>query len=116
MDDRHSSDSGAGRFDVLIIGAGPSGTVAAAWLAKQGHRVAVLERATFPRFVIGESLLPLSMGHWDETGMLPKLMEQGYAIKRGARFFRAGKQFDGLRRELHPRLDLDLAGAARPLR
>lgn len=94
MDDSHSGDRGEGRFDALIIGAGPSGTVAAAWLAKQGHRVAVLERATFPRFVIGESLLPLSMGHWDETGMLPKLKEQGYAIKRGARFFRGDRVFN----------------------
>jgi len=80
--------------DVLIIGAGPSGTAAASWLAQQGHTVTVVERAVFPRFVIGESLLPLSMGHWDETGMLPALQAQNYAIKRGARFFRDGKVFD----------------------
>lgn len=81
-------------FDALIIGAGPSGTAAAAWLADKGHRVCVIERARFPRFVVGESLLPLSMGHWQETGLLPALMEQGYAIKRGARFFRDGQVFD----------------------
>ncbi len=80
--------------DVLIIGAGPSGTVAAAWLAQKGHNVTVLERAHFPRFVIGESLLPLSMGHWEETGMLPALMQQGYAVKRGARFHKHGRVFD----------------------
>ncbi|MBX2972602.1 MAG: tryptophan 7-halogenase [Flavobacteriales bacterium] len=80
--------------DVLIIGAGPSGTAAASWLAKQGHTVTVLERAVFPRFVIGESLLPLSMGHWEETGQLPALMEQGYEVKNGASFFRDGKEFD----------------------
>jgi flavin-dependent dehydrogenase len=82
------------KFDALIIGAGPSGTAAAAWLADKGHKVCVIERARFPRFVIGESLLPLSMGHWEETGLLPALMEQGYAIKRGARFFREGTVFD----------------------
>ncbi len=80
--------------DALIIGAGPSGTAAAAWLADKGHRVAVIERAIFPRFVIGESLLPLSMGHWEETGLLPALQEQQYAIKRGARFIRDGRAFD----------------------
>lgn len=94
MNDQSSGGLGHGPFDALIIGAGPSGTAAASWLAKQGHRVAVIERAVFPRFVIGESLLPLSMGHWEETGQLEALKAQNYAIKRGARFFREGKQFD----------------------
>jgi flavin-dependent dehydrogenase len=94
MDVSYSADMSEGHYDALIIGAGPSGTVAAAWLAQQGHRVAVLERAVFPRFVIGESLLPLSMSHWEETGMLPALQAQNYAIKRGARFYRDGKQFN----------------------
>ena len=47
--------------DVLIIGAGPAGAVAAAFLRQQGRRVLVLEREQFPRFSIGESLLPQSM-------------------------------------------------------
>ena len=48
-------------FDVAIIGAGPSGSVAAALLNKQGLKVCVLEQQHFPRFVIGESLLPHCM-------------------------------------------------------
>ncbi len=44
--------------DVLIIGAGPSGSVAAAYLHNNGFNVKVVEKSKFPRFVIGESLLP----------------------------------------------------------
>ena len=73
--------------DALIIGAGPSGTVAAAWLADRGHKVVIVEKAIFPRFVIGESLLPLSMGHWEQTGLLPALMAKNYAVKDGASSF-----------------------------
>ncbi|HNM70956.1 MAG TPA: FAD-dependent oxidoreductase, partial [Flavobacteriales bacterium] len=80
--------------DVLVIGAGPSGTAAASWLAQRGHSVTVVDRAVFPRFVIGESLLPVSMGHWEETGQLAALKAQNYAIKAGANFYRNGKMFD----------------------
>ncbi|HQV75176.1 MAG TPA: NAD(P)/FAD-dependent oxidoreductase [Flavobacteriales bacterium] len=80
--------------DALVIGAGPSGTAAAAWLADKGHKVVIIERAIFPRFVIGESLLPLSMGHWEETGLLPALQAQNFAVKEGARFYRDGKLFN----------------------
>ena len=44
--------------DVLVIGAGPSGTVAASIINKAGYKVKIVEREKFPRFVIGESLLP----------------------------------------------------------
>jgi flavin-dependent dehydrogenase len=48
-------------FDVIVIGAGPSGAVAAALLVQKGYSVLVLEKMHFPRFSIGESLLPQSM-------------------------------------------------------
>lgn len=79
--------------DVLVIGAGPSGTVAASHLANQGYKVTIVERAKFPRYVIGESLLPLSMGHFEETGFLPALEEKNFEVKAGALFIRENKEF-----------------------
>lgn len=74
--------------DVLVIGAGPSGCVAAAFLHKKGYKVKVVEKNVFPRFVIGESLLPRCMDHFEEVGLLQCLKERGYEVKRGARFLK----------------------------
>lgn len=74
--------------DVLIIGAGPSGCVAAAYLNNNGISCKVVEKNIFPRFVIGESLLPRCMDHFEETGLLDCLMAQGFEIKSGARFLK----------------------------
>jgi len=72
--------------DVAIIGAGPSGAVAAALLRKSGRSVLVLERQQFPRFSIGESLLPQSMAYLEEAGMLQDVVEAGFQYKNGAQF------------------------------
>lgn len=80
-------------IDVLVIGAGPSGAVAASHLINQGYRVTIVERAKFPRFVIGESLLPLSMAHYEEVGLLPALEAKNFEIKDGALFTREKKEF-----------------------
>ncbi|PCJ71636.1 MAG: FAD-dependent oxidoreductase [Rhodobiaceae bacterium] len=74
------------RCSVAIIGAGPSGTVAAANLARAGHEVVVLERETFPRFSIGESLLPQSMTFLDEAGLLEAVQAENFQYKNGAAF------------------------------
>ena len=74
--------------DVLIIGAGPSGCVAAAYLNKQGVNIMVVEKSVFPRFVIGESLLPRCMDHFEEVGLLDCLIAQNFEIKNGARFIK----------------------------
>ncbi len=74
--------------DVVITGAGPAGSVAAGILRKQGHRVMVLERETFPRFSIGESLLPQTMQYIEEAGMLKDVVEAGFQYKNGASFTR----------------------------
>jgi len=60
-------------YDVAIIGGGPAGSTAATLLAKAGRRVIVFERDKFPRFHIGESLLPFSMGTFDRLGVREKL-------------------------------------------
>ncbi|ABE32001.1 FAD binding domain protein [Paraburkholderia xenovorans LB400] len=72
--------------DVVIIGAGPAGAVAAALLRKAGRSVVVLERQHFPRFSIGESLLPQSMAYLEEAGMLQAVVEAGFQYKNGAHF------------------------------
>ncbi|NHF60581.1 NAD(P)/FAD-dependent oxidoreductase [Flavobacteriaceae bacterium TP-CH-4] len=72
--------------DVLIIGAGPSGSVAAAYLHKQGLSIKVVEKNRFPRFVIGESLIPRCMDHFDAVGLLPCLKAKNFEVKSGARF------------------------------
>ena len=76
--------------DVLIIGAGPSGCVASAYLKNNGINCKVVEKSTFPRFVIGESLLPRCMDHFEETGLLDCLNDQNFEIKAGARFLKNG--------------------------
>ena len=60
-------------YDVAIIGGGPAGSTAATLLAKAGRRVIVFEREKFPRFHIGESLLPFSMNAFDRLGVREKL-------------------------------------------
>ena len=60
-------------YDVAIIGGGPAGSTAATLLAKAGRRVIVFEREKFPRFHIGESLLPFSMQTFDRLGVREKL-------------------------------------------
>jgi flavin-dependent dehydrogenase len=72
--------------DVAIIGAGPAGAVAAALLRRKGRSVLVLERQHFPRFSIGESLLPQSMAYLEEAGMLQAVVEAGFQYKNGAQF------------------------------
>ena len=73
--------------DIAIIGAGPSGAVAAALLLKHGFSVCVLEKQHFPRFVIGESLLPHCMEFIEEAGFLPAVeAEKRFQFKNGAAF------------------------------
>jgi flavin-dependent dehydrogenase len=80
------------RTQILIIGAGPAGAVAAALLRQQGREVLVIEREQFPRFSIGESLLPQSMQYLEQAGMLRAVVEAGFQFKNGAAFAR-GDQY-----------------------
>lgn len=85
---------GTSTTDIIVIGAGPAGAVAAAYLNKQGHKVLVLEKQVFPRFVIGESLLPQCMDQLDAVGFLPAVEGYGFQKKTGAAFYRGEKRCD----------------------
>lgn len=73
-------------YDVAIIGGGPAGSTAATYLAKAGKRVLILEKEHFPRFHIGESLLPYNMPIFEEMGVLPALQTANFMPKKGGRF------------------------------
>lgn len=81
-------------FDVTIIGAGPSGAIAASLLMQQGWSVCLLEREQFPRFCIGESLLPHCMEMMAQANMLDAVLANadklGFQYKNGAAFHRDG--------------------------
>ncbi|KXX71703.1 NAD(P)/FAD-dependent oxidoreductase [Flammeovirga sp. SJP92] len=77
--------------DVLIIGAGPSGSIAGSILLQNGFNVTIIEKEQFPRFVIGESLIPKVMQHLDKAGLLEALDAQNFEKKYGARFFKGEK-------------------------
>ena len=76
----------AQRFDVLVIGGGPGGSTAATYLARGGRKVLLLEKEVFPRFHIGESLLPYNREIFEEMGVLPTLEREGFPRKFGAQF------------------------------
>ncbi|WP_298771399.1 NAD(P)/FAD-dependent oxidoreductase [uncultured Shewanella sp.] len=81
-----SSQSIPADLDVIIIGAGPSGCIAASLLHQQGKKVLVLEKQFFPRFSIGESLLPCCMQIIEEANMLDAVNNAGFQFKNGAAF------------------------------
>jgi flavin-dependent dehydrogenase len=82
------------KTDVLVIGAGPAGTVAASIIKKAGFSVRIVEKMKFPRFVIGESLLPRCMEALEEAGFLDAVKEKGFQEKFGAKFVKDGKVCD----------------------
>ena len=74
---------GSSTYDVAIIGGGPAGSTAAALLAQAGRRVILFEREKFPRFHIGESLLPFSMKAFTRLGLHEKFSRAGFIKKYG---------------------------------
>jgi flavin-dependent dehydrogenase len=79
----------AGKYDAIVIGGGPSGSTVAARLAQRQHRVLLLEKERFPRFHIGESLLPCSMPLFEQLGVMPALEGHGFLPKYAAEFVTA---------------------------
>src|SRR5438034_6916845 len=89
---------GSTMYDVAIIGGGPAGSTAAALLAQAGRRVIIFEREKFPRFHIGESLLPFSMKAFTRLGLHEKFLRAGFIKKYGGEIIGAcsenGTKFD----------------------
>ena len=74
-------------FDVVVAGGGPAGSTVATFVAMQGHRVLLLEKEVFPRYQIGESLLPSTIhGVCQMLGVTDELAAAGFPVKRGGTF------------------------------
>ncbi len=67
--------------EVIVVGAGPAGTTAATVLAQHGHKVTVLDKAAFPRYHIGESLIPYTYFTLQRIGLLEKLQKSHFTKK-----------------------------------
>jgi flavin-dependent dehydrogenase len=90
--------------DVIIIGGGPAGAATATILAEKGHRVLILEREKFPRYHIGESLIPFTFGPLERLGMIPRMRGSHFVKKYSVNFV----QPDGRRSQpfyFHTRYD-----------
>ncbi len=96
------------RYDAIIVGGGPAGTVAAMYLRRAGKSVLVLEKARHPRFCVGESLLPATNPIWDELGLTDEFEAAGFLKKYGAYFAPAADDDRGVfpfpeaERAIHP--------------
>jgi flavin-dependent dehydrogenase len=76
-------------YDCIVIGGGPAGSTVATLVADAGHKVLVIERAKFPRFHIGESLMPETYWTFQRLGMLPKLKDSEFVKKYSVQFVTA---------------------------
>jgi flavin-dependent dehydrogenase len=80
--------------DALVLGAGPAGAMAAALARRAGLKVRVLEKLRFPRFSIGESMLPQSLSLLQEAGLLEAVEKFGFQYKDGAQIVRGERKVD----------------------
>src|SRR6476646_3543164 len=76
-------------YDVIVIGGGPAGSTVSTLIAQCGHRVGLFERERFPRFHIGESLIPETYWVLERLGMLPKMQASRFVKKYSVQFINA---------------------------
>src|SRR6185312_6347650 len=76
-------------YDVVVIGGGPGGATVATLVADAGHKVLLVERGRFPRFHIGESLMPETYWTFKRLGMLPKMKASRFVKKYSVQFTNA---------------------------
>lgn len=81
-----NESEGSNRYDVVVMGGGPAGATAATFLQKAGHRCLIVERSRFPRYHIGESLIPHTFGTLDRLGLLPRMRASHFPEKHSVRF------------------------------
>ena len=77
-------------YDAVVIGAGPAGACAGALLAEHGHSVAILDRADFPRFHVGESLIPETYWTLKRLGLIDQLKASAFPKKFSVQFVSDG--------------------------
>src|SRR5882762_6773261 len=68
-------------WDAIVIGGGPAGSAASAILSEHGHRVLLLEREKFPRYHIGESLIPFTYQPLERLGLIPLMKKSAFQKK-----------------------------------
>jgi len=73
-------------YDAAVIGGGPGGAALATFLARNGHRCVIFEQSKFPRYHIGESLIPHTHGIFERLGLLPQLRASAFPVKHSVRF------------------------------
>ena len=78
--------SSTARYDAIVIGAGPAGSTAAAVLAEKGRRVVILEKQKFPRYSVGESLIPYCYFPLERIGVLEKIKQAAFVKKYSVQF------------------------------
>ena len=78
-------------YDAVIVGGGPAGSTAGAYLARAGMRTLIVEKERFPRFHIGESVMPVANAILRETGVWDKVERAGFVPKYGAEFHVANR-------------------------
>ena len=74
-------------YDAIVIGGGPGGSCTSTYLALAGRKTLLLEKEVFPRFHIGESLLPYNRPMFEELGLTGKIQGHCFPKKYGAQFY-----------------------------